>query len=62
MSDLVWTKISGVGSYPDAGRMVRVLYSDGQECNASRAGGAIFYPQGSNMYRYRASRSLASSR
>jgi hypothetical protein len=37
---------------PPEGLMVRVMYTDGVECNAKRASGRIYYPEGSDMYRY----------
>jgi hypothetical protein len=37
---------------PPTDKLVRVIYTDGVECNAERASGRIYYPENSNMYRY----------
>jgi hypothetical protein len=37
---------------PPAGKLVRVIYTDGVETNAMRASGRIYLPEGSSMYRY----------
>ena len=37
---------------PPLGKVVRVIYTDGLECDALRVGGRRYMPVGDSMYRY----------
>ena len=50
VTDTQWTDARSMP--PPTGKLVRVIYDDGYECNAERASGRIYYPEGSSMYRY----------
>lgn len=49
-NEIQWKDASLVNA--PASIMVRVIYADGMECDARRVSGGIFYPRGSDMYRY----------